>query len=71
MGKCENGKFRIPEINNSQSLFLDIIRGSAAQLVICGHLLNYFYGYNTSPAALMGGEYLYIQNFGVVIFFFF
>ncbi|MDO6579747.1 acyltransferase [Photobacterium sp. 2_MG-2023] len=60
---------QIAYINQSQSVGLDIIRFSSAQLVIWGHLLNYYFGYHNSPASLLGNGKLFIQNLGVVVFF--
>lgn len=46
-------------INKAQSIYIDFIRGFSSQMVLIGHLYG-FYFLNQS---------IYIQNFGVVIFF--
>jgi peptidoglycan/LPS O-acetylase OafA/YrhL len=47
------------KINNSQSTFINLIRGVSAQLVLIGHLYGFYFS----------GQSIFIQNFGVVIFF--
>lgn len=57
-------------MNSSQSIYLDIVRILSAQIVLVGHLLNYYYGYgNSSPSLLIKDTELYIQSIAVVFFF--
>lgn len=46
-------------INKSQSIYIDFIRGVSAQLVLIGHLYGFYFN----------NQNIFIQNFGVVIFF--
>lgn len=47
------------EINNTQSDFINAVRGVSAQIVLIGHLYGFYFS----------NQSIYIQNFGVVIFF--
>lgn len=49
------------KVNPRESYFLDLIRASAAQMVLIGHAFSFNFGFH-----LVG----YMASFGVLIFFF-